>query len=130
MPAPSSATYSVAALVAAQTSFKTLMDAATGPGSVQIRSSADVLLAEIALTDPCGTVNGTTGQLTLTPDGREESAPATGTAAYAEIRDGDGDVKLSMPCAAGTSPVAGQCVITSLSIVAGTPVEVPSITIG
>ena len=81
MPAPVSATYSAAALVAANTSFLDLIDAETGAGSIAIRSAADVLLAEIMLTDPAGTVNGTTGQLTLTPDGREESSPAGGTAA-------------------------------------------------
>jgi len=81
MPAPSSATYSAAAKVAANTAFKILLDAESGPGSIAIRDNSDVLLAEIALTDPCGSVNGTTGQLTLTPDGREESAPAGGTAA-------------------------------------------------
>jgi hypothetical protein len=130
MPVPSVATYSVAALSAAQTAFLALLDAATGAGSITVRDSADVLLAEIALTDPAGTVSGVTGQLTLTPDGREESAPATGTAAYAEIRDAADVVLLALPCAAGTTAVAGQCVISSLSITAGTPVEVVSIVIG
>lgn len=130
MPAPASATYSAAALIAANTSFLGLIDAETGAGSIAIRDNADVLLAEIALTDPAGTVNGTTGQLTLTPDGREESAPASGTAAYAEIRDGDDAVLLSMPCAAGTSAVSGQCVLTTLSIVIGAPAEVLTAVIG
>ena len=58
MPAPSSATYSAAALVAAHTSFKDLIDAGSAAGYVTIRDSADVLLAQIPLSDPCGTVNG------------------------------------------------------------------------
>jgi len=130
MPAPSSATYSAAAKVAANTAFKTLLDAESGPGSIAIRDNSDVLLAEIALTDPCGSVNGTTGQLTLTPDGREESAPAGGTAAYAEIRDAADAVHLAMPCQAGTVAVSGKCVINSLAITAGAPVEVVSAVIG
>jgi hypothetical protein len=130
MPAPSTATYSAAAKIAANTSFKTLLDAETGAGSIAILSEADVVLAVIALTDPCGTVNGTTGQLTLTPDGREESAPAGGTASYAQIRDGADGVQLAMPCQAGTSAVSGYCVIDSLSITAGLPVEVVSAVIG
>ena len=130
MPAPVSATYSAAAKIAANTAFKTLLDAETGAGSLAIRDAADVLLAEIALTDPCGTVNGTTGQLTLTADGREEAAPATGTAAYAELRDALDVVHLALPCAAGTVAVSGQCVLNTLAIVSGAPVEVVSLTIG
>ena len=43
MPAPSAATYSVAALVAAHTSFRNLIDAGSGPGKIRIRSASDVL---------------------------------------------------------------------------------------
>ncbi len=130
MPAPESATYSVAALVAANTSFRDLVDAhATLPGSIAILSSADVFLASIPLSDPCGTVNGATGQLTITPDGGETSATA-GTAAYAEIRNGSGVALLSLPCQAGTEPVAGKCVIVSLSITLGSSVEAQSVVIG
>lgn len=130
MPAPGSATYSAAALVAAQTAFLGVLDAEAGAASIVILSAADVELAVIPLTDPAGTVNGTTGQLTLTPDGREESAPATGTAAYAELRDGNDVAHLALPCAAGSSAVSGQCVLSTLSIVIGAPVEVLSVTIG
>ena len=63
MPVPTVATYSAAALVAAHTAFKNLIDAGAGPGTIKIRNDTDVLLATIVLTDPCGTVNGTTGQL-------------------------------------------------------------------
>ena len=48
MPAPSVATYSVAALVDAHTAFLALLDAGSA-GLCRIRSSADVLLAEITL---------------------------------------------------------------------------------
>lgn len=130
MPAPSVATYSVDALVAAQTSFMNLLDSGSGPGSIKIRSAADVLLAEIPLTDPCGSVDGGTGQLTITPDGRDESADAGGTAAYAEFCDSDDNVHLSLPAQAGASPVSGKVVLNTLTIVATGPVEVVSATIG
>lgn len=130
MAVPTVATYSAAALVAANTSFKDLIDAGAGAGSIKIRDAADVLLAQIPLTDPCGTVNGTTGQLTITPSGRDESADATGTAAYGEFCDSDGLVHLSLPAQVGSAAVSGKIVINSLSIVADGPVEVVSATVG
>ena len=130
MAVPSVATYSAAALVAAHTSFRDLIDSGSGPGSIKIRDSADVLLAEIPLTYPCGTVNGTTGQLTITPSGRDESADASGTAAYGEFCNSDGTVYLSLPAQAGTAAVSGYIVINTLTIVAGGPVEVLSAVIG
>ena len=82
------------------------------------------------LTDPCGTVNGTTGQLTLTPAGRDEAADNGGTAAYGEICDSDGTVHLALPAAAGVAFVSGYIVLNSLTIVAATAVEVVGATIG
>jgi hypothetical protein len=81
MPAPGSATYSAAAKIAAHTSFKDLIDTGSGNGVVKIRNSADTLLATIPMSDPCGTVHGTTGQLTFSFSGRDESADAEGTIA-------------------------------------------------
>ena len=130
MTVPTVATYSAAALIAAHTTFKTLVDAAATAGMVRIRSAADVLLAEIPLTDPCGSVNGTTGQLTLTPAGADDSANATGTAAYGEICDGDGTVLLALPAAVGGSAVAGYIVLNTLSIVASGQVSAISVTLG
>lgn len=130
MPAPGSYTYSAAALVAAHTSFRDLIDSGSGAGFIRIRTSADLLLGQIPLTDPCGTVNGTTGQLTLTASGTDPSADQNGTAAYGEICDSDGDVHLALPAEAGTSPVSGKIVLNSLSITAGNPIELVSATIG
>lgn len=130
MPAPSVATYSVDALVDAHTAFLALLDADTGPGLCRIRDNADVLLAEITLDNPAGTVNGGTGQLTITFDGRDESANASGTAAYGELTDASGNVHLSIPTQAGSTPVAGKLVLNTLTIVAGLPVEILTCTIG
>ncbi len=130
MAVPSVATYSAAALVAAHTSFKDLIDAGSGAGSVKIRDAADVLLAQVPLSDPCGTVNGTTGQLAFSMAGPDTSADASGTAAYGEFCDSDGLVHLSLPAQAGSSAVAGKIVLNTLSIVAGGPVAVLTATIG
>lgn len=130
MPAPTTYTYSAAALVAAHTAFKNLLDAGAGPGSIKIRDAADVLLAQVPLTDPCGSVNGTTGQLTITPAGMDASADATGTAAYGEFCDSAGLVHLSLPAQAGSAPVSGKLVMNTLAVVAGGPVGVTSATIG
>ena len=129
MPAPSAATYSVAALVAAHTSFRNLIDAGSGPGKIRIRSAADVLLAEAILTDPCGTVNGTTGQLAFAVATQEDAAVA-GTAAYGEFCDSANVVHLALPAEAGTVAVPGKLVLNTLVLVAGGPVEIVSATIG
>ena len=65
MPAPAVYTYSAAALINAQTEFLTLIGVSTA-GSIKLRDESDVLLAEIPLSVPCGTVDGA-GQLTYPP---------------------------------------------------------------
>lgn len=129
MPVPASPTYSAAAKVAANTAFRDTVDSGSGAGSLKVRDSADVLLATIPLDDPCGTVNGTTGQLTLDFPAAA-NAVANGTAAYGEICDSDGDVHLALPCQAGGTPVSGKLVLNTLAIISGAPVEVVSATIG
>ncbi|MDD2927061.1 hypothetical protein [Rhodoferax sp.] len=130
MAVPSVHTYSAAALVAAHTAFRDLVDAGTAAGSIKIRDSADVLLAQIPLSDPCGSVNGATGQLTFSIAGRDESAAANGTAAYGEFCDSTGAVHLALPAQQGTATVAGKLVLNTLTVVAGGPVEVFSATVG
>lgn len=130
MPAPIIATYSIAALVEAHTSFKNLIDAGAGAGSIKIRNASDILLATIPLVDPCGTVNGATGRLTFAIAARDESADISGTAAYGEFCDSAGLVHLSLPAAQGAVAVSGQIVLNSLAIVGGSPVEVVSATVG
>ena len=130
MPAPASATYSVAALVAAHTAFRNLIDGGAGAGFVRVRSAADVLLAQIPLTDPCGTINGTTGRLTITASGPDASADADGTAAYCEVCDSTGAVHLALPAQQGTAAVPGYAVLNTTSILAGGAVQLVSLTVG
>lgn len=130
MPAPLVATYSADALVAAHTSFKTLIDSGGAAGSVRVRSAADVLLAEVPLAYPCGTVNGSTGQLVLAMAGPDPSANAAGTAAYVEVCTSAGAVQLSLPAQAGASAVPGKAVLNTLTVLEAGPVVVTSLTVG
>lgn len=130
MAAPYLLTYPPSLLVMVHILLLGQIDGETTPGKVTVHDSADVLLAEIPLSDPGGTVNETTGALTLAPSGPETDAPAAGTASYATLRDGAGGAIHSLPCEAGTSPVAGKCVLNTLSIQQGGTVELVSWVIG
>ena len=55
---------------------------------------------------------------------------ATGTADHADICDAAAKILIVLSCAAGVTPVADTCILTTLSIVAGAPVEGVSLTIG
>lgn len=133
MSVPASQTFSVTTLVGVHTWFRDLIDShATLPGLLRLRDAADVLLSEVPLADPCGAVNVATGQLTfdIDPTPRDESANAGGVIAYGEICDGYGDVHLALPAQAGTVAVSGKIVANTLTVVAGGPVEVFSVTVG
>lgn len=122
MPAPSSATFSAAAKVAAQTSLLGLIDAGSGAGKLRIRNSSDTLLWEAPFNNPAGTVNGTTGVLTITFPAGTVNAVATGTAAYGEVTDDANTVIWSAPTEAGSAAVAGKVVLNTLSVVSGSPI--------
>lgn len=129
MPAPSVATYHPQAKIDAHTAFLALVDSGTA-GSIKTYTSADALLCTHTLTDPAGTVNGTTGQLTLTPAASSVNASATGTAAYCTVCSSGGTAYLSIPAQQGTAAVSGKVVFNSLSLVSGQPVEILSSVIG
>ena len=133
MPAPAQYTYSPAAKVAAHTAFRDLLDAhATLPASVRIRDAADTLLGEIPVAKPSGAVNGGTGQFVadIDPIPRDEGATAGGTAAYGELCDGAGVVHLALPCQEGVVPLPGKLVLRALTVDAGAPIELVSLTVG
>lgn len=130
MPAPTVATFSAAALVAAQTSFRDLIDSGSGAGAMKIRDAADVLLATATLADPCGTVNGTTGRLTFSVEGSVITPGTAGTAAYAEFCNSDGVVHLAVPCVTGSAAVANRVVMNTLVLFVGQPLTLISARIG
>lgn len=84
---------------------------------------AGVLLADITLADPAGSSAG--GVLTFTVPVEDLSANATGTASFFYLEDGAGVFVLDGDC--GTS--GSDLNLTTLSLVAGQPVEITSFTI-
>ena len=130
MAVPTAATYSLIAIESAHNALVTLLDAGDSNANILVRDADDVLLATIPLDDPCGTVSEVTGQLTFDIDGRDESADASGTAAYAEFADSDGNVHLSLPTVQGAVAVPGYLALNTTIIIAGGPVEIFSATIG
>lgn len=127
MPAPTTATYSADAIVAANTAFRDLLDSGAA-ALLRIRNASDTLLYQATLSDPSGTVNGSTGVLTITPPAAT-NATTSGDAAYGELCTSAGAVKLALPAQAGTTPVSGKLVLNTLALVAGAPVSIVSITI-
>ncbi len=127
MPAPAAAFYDTALKVALSTEFLALYG--PGDGYMNIYDDDDVLLAQIPMTAPPGTVN-TDGSLTLTTEVPEDSAPASGTAAYMELYDPDDVLYLTMPIVEGVAAQSGYLVMTSTTIIAGQRVAVTGFTIG
>ena len=121
--------YSLDVKVAANTALRDSIDGGTGAGSIKIRDSSDVLLAEMPLSDPCGSVDVGTGVLTLSVAGNE-ATPTAGTAEYGEVCDSDDNVKIIMPVQEGGSAVAGYLVIDSTTILEDTIVSIASATVG
>ena len=129
MTVPTVATYSTDALVDVHTAFLDRVDISATAASIKIRDSADVLLCDVPLDDPSGTVDGGTGQLTFTWPGGDVATTA-GTAAYGEICDGDGNAHLSMPAQVGVAAVSGYLILNTLTVIAGQPVTIVSATVG
>lgn len=116
------------AIYEANATLLTLLGAASGPAKITIHSNTDALLGTVALNDPAGTINVSTGELTLSAPGNG-SVSAGGTASYASLRDGNDVVYRSLPCAQGSSPVSGYCVVSSLALVLSEPLQLVSFSI-
>jgi hypothetical protein len=72
------------------------IDAGVGAGTLEIGTTAmGTVLAVFQLVEPCGTVSTDTLTLDFDPDISDTSADATGTAAAAQIKNGDGTVVIS-----------------------------------
>lgn len=127
MPAPSAETFGLTVKVNAQTALRDAIDSGAAAGRLRLRDSADVLLWDAPLNDPCGTVAGGTGVLTITLPTSTVNASANGTIAYGQLVDSNNNVHWAAPAAAGTTAVAGQVVVNTLSAVSGQPLTVISI---
>jgi hypothetical protein len=135
-------TYAIAVIAAAHEAVLALLDAAVTPGQIRAYTGAapatvetaatGTLLGTIILAKPAGEVSPGTGQLIIDHDAstRDESADASGTIGYVRITDGAGVGLIDLPAAAGTEPVSGQAVFNTLTVVAGGPIELASLTLG
>ncbi len=121
--------YSADLWIAAHGAALAVIEGGASDPTIKIRDSGDVLLATAVLDETGSTCSGTTGDITFAILTQEDAAPASGTASYAEICDGDGAVHATMDCVQGSSPVAGACVMNTLAIVSGAPVDILSATI-
>ena len=112
------------------TALITAIDAGSGPGVLSIYSgtrpatggTATTLLAELTLSDPCGTVSG--GVLTFNAITQDSSANASGTASWARIADSDATFVLDL--GVGTAGSGMEIILNTTTIVAGGPVGMTS----
>ena len=130
MPAPSVPTYSVEAKYDANSALLNLLDAASNAGVIRLRDENDVLLAELALSSPAGSVSAETGALTLTVAGPDNDVDAGGVCAYVEICDGDDNVHLALPAKEGSEAESGYLVLNNTTLLQGGTVSITSAVIG
>ena len=129
MPAPAVYFYEAQSLIDAQQAFLDRVDLGVSTAKIRLRDESDVLLAEIPLTDPAGTIDGA-GQLAITASGPDTSANNSGDCSYGEICDSDNNVRLTIPAESGATPVSGKIVLSNTTIAAGAAVSLVSCTIG
>lgn len=132
--------YAVAVLVDAHTALRDKIDVGSGPGVIQVRTgsrpaNADAtatgtLLGTITLDDPCGTVSGTTGQLTFSAATPDSSADASGTIGHVRVLASDGTKIMDLDATDGSSPISGFAVFNTLTVEAGLPINLISMTVG
>lgn len=123
MPAPAKITFSAAAKKAANDELLLLLDAGSSNAKIRLFSNADVLIAEIPLDDPAGTVSATTGVLTLAVDGTD-TALVTALCTYAAITDSDNTAHVTLPVKEGVAASSGFVVLNSAMIFEGVTVSV------
>lgn len=116
------------------TAVLTAIDAGSGAGKLQFytgvspginNAATGTLLAELTLSDPCGTVTG--GVLTFSAITADSSANATGTAGYARlVTSADAAVA---DLSVGATGSGADIILNNVNIVAGGAVSVTSATI-
>ena len=120
-----SVTFEAVSLIAAHQGLYDALVAA-GVAHVQIRSSSDVLLADLPLS--VGVVDGA-GQLTFAW-GSGQVGLADGTASYVEVRDYADVLYMTLTAVESLTPVADSAAMTTLQVLTGAPVSGITFTIG
>lgn len=120
-------TYSTAAKTARLQAVVDLLDSGSGSAKLEIGTAGMAsLLAEFTLPEPCGTVSGDVLTFDFDPDISDSSANNGGTAAEAQIKDGDGNVVISgLTVGVGS----GDVQLDSVTITAGQTVTITAGTI-
>lgn len=123
--------YSAAAWIAAHTALLNLIESGAGVPKLKLYDTTvpAVLLGEFGIDETDSVVSGVTGDITLAIATQEDAALASGTASYLDICNGDGNVVYRMSCEQGTTAVTGKCVLNSISIISGAPIDIISSTI-
>lgn len=121
------ATYATSLLIAIHNAVVT--ELGSGAKFVLLNSS-NTVLATIPLNSPAGIVDQGTGVLSISFNGRDDSADASGTAANFQLRTSADAPLITGPVRSGTSPLTGYLTLSSTTVTAGMPVEVSSLTFG
>lgn len=113
-----------------------LLDAGTGPGTIQIRtgtqpatpndSATGTLLGTLTLSDPAFG-NASAGVATASAITGDSSADSTGTAGWFRALDSDGNAVIDGSC--GTSGSGADMILSSTSIVAGGTINISTWTV-
>lgn len=120
-------TYTAAVKTARMQTVIDQIDASATAGTLEIGTTGMAsVLAVLTLTDPCGTAAAGVLTFDFDPDISDSSADASGTAAEARIKNGDGTVVIS-GLTVGTSGT--DIVLDSVSITAGQTVTLATGTI-
>jgi hypothetical protein len=99
------------------------------PSVMRIFDADDVMLAEVTIDTLTSYVDIETADLILEIDEQEVACPAGGLADHARILNGLEEPIIEMPCLQGTEAVPGYCVMNTLTVIQGSPLDVLSIVI-
>jgi len=120
-------TYATALKTTRMNAVVSAIDAGAGASTLEIGTSGfSSVLAVLPLADPCGTVSGAVLTFDTSPALEDTAANATGTAAEARIKDGDGNVIVS-GLTVGTS--GADINLNKVALVADDVVQITSATI-
>jgi hypothetical protein len=119
----------------AANALKTALDAGSGPATIKFYTgtmpagpataiTSQVLLGTLTCSDPCGSESG--GVLTFSAVTQDSSADNTGTATWARFADSTGAAV--MDCDVSVTGGGGALQANTVSIVAGGPISITSLT--
>lgn len=122
--------YTLAVRIAAHQSLLDLLSTGTGTAGLKLLAGATEL-ATLPIDHTTSEVSVVDGTLTLEPVAGGATAVASGTCTSAQLLDRDGGIlDDSIAVEAGSAPVAGKVVLSSLSLIVGGQVDLISCVVG